>query len=84
MSWWILKDVSEKLEFLRKNAKCKRCGLYYRRELVNCDNCSNLSDTELNVALGKRGLFRTTLGKKMLYGAIIIVVVMVALATQLT
>ena len=84
MSWWILKDVSEKLEFLRKNARCKRCGLYYRKELVNCNNCSNLSDTELNIALERKGLFRTTLGKKMLYVAIIIVVVMIVLAKQLT
>lgn len=82
MSLWLFERVRERARFLREHRRCRRCGLYYKKLLPACNFCSELSDTELQQAIGRRRAFRMTLGKGMMLAAVLILLVMVVLASR--
>lgn len=78
--WWLLDRVRQKAEFLKQHRKCKRCGLFYSKENDLCNNCSDLSDEQLELAVRKRKAFRMTLGKGMMLVALLIFLLLIAAA----
>ena len=78
--YWILDKAKQLREFRKRHQKCRRCGSYYPRELDSCSHCVHLSDAQLNSLLAKKRGFRMTLGKTMLLGAALILLLMIILA----
>lgn len=76
--WWLLDRVKRKTVFLEQHRRCKRCGLFYRKENDICNNCSDLSDEQLELAVRKRKSFRVTLGKAMILAGLLIGLVLIA------
>lgn len=78
--WWLYKRIKEKTRHLENHTRCERCGQYFHNELGVCNLCSHLGDAELQAAVEKRRQFRMSLGKWMMFGALLIALLLVALA----
>lgn len=73
---WMIDDLEKKIKHRLTLRKCKRCLLLYKKSLENCSHCTDINDTELALLMRERARFRISLGNKMLYGAVIIVLLM--------
>ena len=78
---WLSDRLAARANFHREHHKCNRCGLYFRRELAACDICSGLSDEQLQRAVKQRKAFRLGLGKGMMLGAVLILLIMLLLSS---
>ena len=77
MFGWITHRVSNLSAHLENQKKCIRCGLLYRKVLDKCDHCGHLTDFELKTLIQQREAFRLNLGKSMILGAFVVVLLMV-------
>ena len=76
MMWWFLERIEQQTGRLRGMVCCVRCGMYFRKELERCSNCTGLSDDELSRLLAEKKNFKLSLGTMMLFGAILLFVAM--------
>lgn len=83
MLLWLLKRSEDNARFHQNHLRCNRCGLYYKKQFADCSHCSGLSDADLGKAIKQRKKFRLSLGRGMMIGAMVFVVVMIAAAFQL-
>ncbi len=83
MLLWLLKQTRDNIRFHKTHVRCERCGLYYKKKFTDCSHCSGISDEDLAKAINQRKKFRLSLGRGMIIGAMVFVVVMIAAVFQL-
>jgi len=71
MSGWLFHRIGKQVEKLKHQTKCTRCDLYFQKNLSECNHCSHLADSELAALISQRKNFRMSLGKAMLFGAVL-------------
>lgn len=72
---WLL-NLDEKIRHRATLRKCERCGLFFKKQLDGCPHCSQLDDEALLRQIARRSYYRVSLGRGMLMGAIVLVVIM--------
>ncbi len=70
------KRAKELAERRKKQNKCVRCGLLYFKTLEKCPHCSGLSDDKVKQLMKQRGEERSSLGRFMLLGMLVIIFLM--------
>lgn len=56
---------------------CERCGLYFENKQKTCPRCQDLDDDTLARYLAQRAHTRTTLARRMLLAAAVLVAIMI-------
>lgn len=79
---WQFHRISERLEQRKHQVVCHRCGLLYQKILDACPHCAGLTDDEVKQLVTQRARFRLGLGKVMMVGAIMIVVLLIIINTS--
>ena len=74
--WWHLHNLTETIKNRKTLSKCERCRMLYKKNLTECPSCAGVSDIKLRSILRKRSDERIGIGKIMLYGMVVIVVIM--------
>jgi hypothetical protein len=71
-----LKDLAEKIEKLKNSQKCKSCKLLYSKFVNECPHCHGIPGYKVKHAVSKRRQFRRDLGKLMIVGAVILILLL--------
>lgn len=74
--WYLIKVLEDKIRHRSSLHRCKRCRMLFSKTLETCPYCTQLDDESLAHQLGQRSSFRLSLGRAMLIGAFIILVIM--------
>ena len=77
--WWHVKNLSERVKHRNTLKNCNRCGLLYKKQLVECPRCSGLEDSDLDLLLQRRVRARVGMGRVMLYASIAIIIAIIVL-----
>jgi len=76
---WQIHNLTKRIKAEKTLRICERCNILYKKTFPNCPNCSGLDDVEIKKLLQQRAAVRINIGKIMLYGAMAIFIIMLAI-----
>lgn len=75
--FWQIHRLGKKISHTKSLNFCDRCGLYYEPVLPDeCPRCTGLSDDEVERIIQKRSKTGLTIGRLMLIGSLVVVVLL--------
>ena len=74
--WWHIHSLTERIKHRKTLRNCNRCGLSFKKHLIECPRCSDIDDDKLQTLLQTRSQNRISMGNTMFIIAVALIILM--------